>query len=91
VVLSDVPSTGVISAVMIFLTDAEYQKFEAMRVSQRTLLLQGPNPLGQWYIRFGGDTQAETDLRTARTSYASGRDQVIHNVTVTMITVAKPA
>jgi hypothetical protein len=90
VVLSDVPSLPIISATFQFLSDEDYQDYEQLRASRKTLLFQGPYPMGQWYIRFGPDTGVVTNLRSVRTATITGRDEVDSTVTVTMYVVAKP-
>ena len=90
VILSDVPSLPILSATIQFLTNDDAQAFELLRSKRTTLLLQGPYPMGQWYIRFGPDTGVSTNLRSVRTSTATGIDAVDSTVTVTMYVVAKP-
>jgi len=88
IVLSDVFSAPVLSLTLVFGTNAEYLAFENLRASQHVLLLQGPYPAGQWYVRFGATKKDTTNLASLR-GWASGSG-VVRQVQITAQTVATP-
>jgi|GEM_PF-2951123 len=88
VVLSDSFGLPVISFTLIFLTNASFQAFEQLRASQHTLLLQGPYPMGQYYVRLGDTKNDETNLPSLR-GWSSNGD-IVNTVTISAQAVAAP-
>ncbi len=87
VVLSDAFGLPQISFQRGFVGDALYQAFEDMRATQHILLLQGPYPAGQWYVRLGETKNDSTNLPSLR--YLN-TEEVVRNVTITAQAVAPP-
>ena len=87
VVLSDTFGLPQISCKLVFVGDAAYQAFETMRATQHILLLQGPYPAGQWYVRLGDTKNDSTMLPSLR--YLDST-KVVRNVTLTAQAVAAP-
>jgi len=87
VVLSDTFGLPQITCKLVFIGDADYQAFEAMRATQHVLLLQGPYPAGQWYVRLGDTKNDSTNLPSLRYLDAA---KVVRNVTLTAQAVAAP-
>jgi hypothetical protein len=87
VVLSDTFGLPQITCNLVFIGDAAYQAFEAMRATQHILLLQGPYPAGQWYVRLGDTKNDSTNLPSLR--YLDST-KVVRNVTLTAQAVAAP-
>ena len=89
IIMSDIIKMPTITALPLrFLTDAQYQAFEALRATGRTLLLQAPKEVGQWYIRLGDTKQDELNLLSMRQWVESGI--LIRDVTISAQTVAAP-
>jgi len=89
IIMSDIIKMPTITALPLrFLTDAQYQAFEALRATGRTLLLQSPKEVGQWYIRLGDTKQDELNLLSMRQWVESGI--LIRDVTISAQTVAAP-
>lgn len=81
VVVSDTPRSESFELGLSFLDDAEYARFETLRASQRTLLLQ--SDWGeQWWVRLGGTRQASV-LRAV-----APRSSLPRTVTVPAVEVA---
>ena len=89
VVLSDAFELPSLQLTLIFISDANYQEFESMRARQHILLMQGPHPAGQWYVRMGATKQDSTNLKSLRT-YTTSNGQVVRTVTLTCQAVAAP-
>ena len=87
VVLSDTFGLPEISCKLVFIGDEDYQAFETMRATQNVLLLQGPYPAGQWYVRLGHTKNDSTNLPSLR--YLDST-KVVRNVTLTAQAVAAP-
>lgn len=87
VVLSDAFGLPQITLPLVFLDDATYQAFEDLRATQHILLLRGPYPAGQWYVRLGA-TKADSTLLTSLRYLNPG--DVVRNVTLTAQAVAAP-
>lgn len=87
VVLSDTFGLPTISCKLVFIGDESYQAFESMRATQHILLLQGPYPAGQWYVRLGATKTDSTNLPSLR--YLDST-KVVRNVTLEAQAVAAP-
>lgn len=89
IVMSDIIKMPTITALPLrFLTDAQYQAFEALRASGHVLLLQAPQEVGQWYIRLGDTKQDQLNLLSVRGYMGSG--VIVRDVTISAQTVAAP-
>ena len=88
IIMSDVIKMPSMNLPLRFLTEAEYQAFEALRATGHTLLLQAPKEVGHWYVRLGDTKNDQLDLKSMRQWVASGK--IIRDVTVTAQTVAAP-
>lgn len=89
IIMSDTIKMPTITALPIrFLTDAEYQAFEALRATGHTLLLQAPKEVGHWYVRLGDQKQDSLNLVSMRQWVASGK--LVRDVTVSAQVVAAP-
>lgn len=88
VVLSDAFELPQLTLTLIFITDDTYQTFEALRSTQRTFLLQGPKPAGQWYVRLGATKSDSTNLKSLR-GFA-GNGNVVRTIQLTAQAVAAP-
>lgn len=71
-----------------FLDDSEYQAFERLRATGRVLLLQGPQEVGQWYVRLGDTKTDALDLPTMRGWSTSGI--LLRDITISAQVVAAP-
>jgi hypothetical protein len=87
VILSDAFGLPSISFQLVFVGDASYQAFENMRSTQHVLLLQGPYPTGQYYVRLGDTKNDSTNLPSLR---YLGSTSVVRNVSITAQAVAAP-
>ena len=89
IIMSDIIKMPTITALPLrFITDAEYQAFEALRATGHILLLQAPKEVGHWYIRLGDTKQDQLNLVSMRQWVASGK--IIRDVTISAQTVAAP-
>lgn len=88
VILSDAFELPQITFTLIFITDASYQAFEALRATQHVFLLQGPAPAGQWYVRCGPTKNDSTNLPSLRGFAANGK--IVRTVQLTLQAVAAP-
>lgn len=87
VVLSDTFGLPKLTFDLVFTTDAAYQAFEALRATQHILLLQGPFPAGQWYIRLGQSKTDATDLASLRLGNPAA---VVRTIQINAQAVAMP-
>lgn len=87
VVLSDMFGLPELTFQLVFVDDASYQAFENFRATQHVLLLQGPYPMGQYYVRFGDTKNDSTNLPSLR-YLAEGK--TVRNVTINAQAVAAP-
>lgn len=88
VILSDAFELPQLQLTFVFITDAAYQAFEAMRSTQHIFLLQGPAPSGQWYVRFGLTKNDSTNLPSLRGWAGDGN--VVRTVQLAGQAVAAP-
>ncbi len=89
IIMSDIIKMPTITSLPLrFLTDAQYQAFEALRATGHVLLLQAPQEIGQWYIRLGDTKQDQLNLLSMRQWVGSG--YIIRDVTISAQTVAAP-
>lgn len=87
VVLSDAFGLPLLTFSLVFTTDADYQAFENLRATQHILLLRGPWPMGQYYVRLGPTKNDSTNLPSLR---YLGEGIVVRNVTVSAQAVGAP-
>jgi hypothetical protein len=87
VILNDSFGLPQISFQLVFVGNASYQAFETMRARQHILLLQGPSPMGQWYVRLGDTKNDSTNLPSLR---YLGINQVVRNVSITAQACSAP-
>ncbi len=88
VVLFDTPKLPSFTLALVFLTDGAKQQFDNMRALQHALLLQGPAPVGQWYIILGTSKSDSLMLSSLRGRSTTGG--AIYDVTITVQAVAAP-
>jgi hypothetical protein len=87
VVLSDIVGLPQLSFKLVFIGDPAYQAFENLRATGHILLLQGPHPMGQYYVRLGDTKNDSTNLPSLR-YLTSG--QLVRDVTLQAQAVAAP-
>jgi hypothetical protein len=87
VVLSDAFGLPSISFQLTFIGDSDYQAFENMRATQNVLILKGPYPTGQYYVRLGPTKNDSTNLPSLR--YFNS-DKVVRNVSMVCQVVSPP-
>jgi hypothetical protein len=85
VVLADTIQASSLTLNFVFLSDAAYQAFEALRQSQAVLLLQAATWAQQWYVRLGPSFDVEVNTLASRQL-----GQVIRTVSGTAQAVATP-
>lgn len=89
IIMSDTIKMPTITSLPLrFLTDAQYQAFEALRATGHILLLQAPLQVGQWYIRLGNTKNDSLNLLSMREWVGTG--VLIRDVTISAQTVAAP-
>ena len=89
IIMSDIIKMPTITQLPLrFMSDSQYQQFEILRSTGRTLLLQAPMQVGQWYIRLGDTKQDQLNLQSMREYVGTG--VIIRDVTIAAQTVVAP-
>lgn len=89
IIMSDIIKMPTITALPLrFLTDAQYQAFEALRATGHILLLQAPQEVGQWYIKLGDTKQDQLNLLSVRQYLGSGI--IVRDMTISAQSVPAP-
>ena len=89
IIMSDTPKLPTITALPLrFISDAQYQAFEALRATGHVLLLQAPQEVGQWYVLFGDTKTDSLNLLSMRQWVESG--VLIRDVTIAAQVVSAP-